>query len=148
MFCMVGFAPPSDQEKTGIYGMYDTFKSPNNILYKQFHYGDLQFKTETRSITINSKQYNLKITKTGRVCVCNVKFDYVEFNGSVIDSYTSEPLPEDFRPSAGCAAALNILGGTASMEILVYADGRINLWSNVYKGTGQNPVRGTVAWIV
>ncbi len=110
--------------------------------------GDLQFKTETRSITINSKQYNLKITKTGRVCVCNVKFDYVEFNGSVIDSYTSEPLPEDFRPSAGCAAALNILGGTASMEILVYADGRINLWSNVYKGTGQNPVRGTVAWIV
>ncbi len=114
----------------------------------QLRYGDLQFKTETRSITINSKQYNLKITKTGRVCVCNVKFDYVEFNGSVIDSYTSEPLPEDFRPSAGCAAALNILGGTASMEILVYADGRINLWSNVYKGTGQNPVRGTVAWIV
>lgn len=49
---MVGFAPPSDQEKTGIYGMYDTFKSPNNILYKQFHYGDLTFYKHPLNMTV------------------------------------------------------------------------------------------------
>ena len=109
---------------------------------------DLHMTSESKRITINSKQYNIKIDKIGNLlCVCNITLNTVTFNGSAFDVYT-DPFDVSFRPKSTCVSPLSINGGEAMMEVMMLPDGRINLWNPNYKGNATIPVRGTLIWTV
>lgn len=109
---------------------------------------DLHMTSESKRITINSNQYNIKIDKIGNLlCVCNITLNTVTFNGSIFDVYT-DPFDVSYRPKSTCVSPLSINGGAATMEVMMLPDGRINLWNPNYKENATVPIRGTLIWTV
>ena len=111
-------------------------------------YSDLHMTSESKRITVNGNQHNIKIDKIGNLlCVCNITLNTVTFNGSAFDVYT-DPFDVSYRPKSTCVSPLSINGGEAMMEVMMLPDGRINLWNPNYKGNATMPMRGTLIWTV
>ena len=109
---------------------------------------DLHMTSESKRITVNGNQHNIKIDKIGNLlCVCNITLNTVTFNGSAFDVYT-DPFDVSYRPKSTCVSPLSINGGEAMMEVMMLPDGRINLWNPNYKGNATMPMRGTLIWTV
>lgn len=119
--------------------MYSMFEQINN---------NLHMTSESKRITVNGNQHNIKIDKIGNLlCVCNITLNTVTFNGSAFDVYT-DPFDVSYRPKSTCVSPLSINGGEAMMEVMMLPDGRINLWNPNYKGNATMPMRGTLIWTV
>lgn len=119
--------------------MYSMFEQINN---------NLHMTSESKRITVNGNQHNIKIDKIGNLlCVCNITLNTVTFNGSAFDVYT-DPFDVSYRPKSTCVSPLSINGGEAMMEVMILPDGRINLWNPNYKGNATMPMRGTLIWTV
>lgn len=109
---------------------------------------NLHMTSESKRITVNGNQHNIKIDKIGNLlCVCNITLNTVTFNGSAFDVYT-DPFDVSYRPKSTCVSPLSINGGEAMMEVMMLPDGRINLWNPNYKGNATMPMRGTLIWTV
>ncbi len=109
---------------------------------------NLHMTSESKRITVNGNQHNIKIDKIGNLlCVCNITLNTVTFNGSAFDVYT-DPFDVSYRPKSTCVSPLSINGGEAMMEVMMLPDGRINLWNPNYKGKATMPMRGTLIWTV
>lgn len=103
-------------------------------------YSDLHMTSESKRITVNGNQHNIKIDKIGNLlCVCNITLNTVTFNGSAFDVYT-DPFDVSYRPKSTCVSPLSINGGEAMMEVMMLPDGRINLWNPNYKGNATMPM--------
>ncbi len=90
--------------------MYSMFEQINN---------NLHMTSESKRITVNGNQHNIKIDKIGNLlCVCNITLNTVTFNGSAFDVYT-DPFDVSYRPKSTCVSPLSINGGEAMMEVMM-----------------------------
>lgn len=129
-------------------GYNGDYGSSGKTLWEGVTKSDLHMTSESKRITVNGNQHNIKIDKIGNLlCVCNITLNTVTFNGSAFDVYT-DPFDVSYRPKSTCVSPLSINGGEAMMEVMMLPDGRINLWNPNYKGNATIPMRGTLIWTV
>lgn len=129
-------------------GYNGDYGSSGKTLWEGVTKSDLHMTSESKRITVNGNQHNIKIDKIGNLlCVCNITLNTVTFNGSAFDVYT-DPFDVSYRPKSTCVSPLSINGGEAMMEVMMLPDGRINLWNPNYKGNATMPMRGTLIWTV